>query len=170
MKIRIGHGYDVHAFASSAESTTSDSTITLGGVAIPFERTLIAHSDGDVLIHALCDAMLGALALGDIGHHFPDTDPRYRNIDSRELLKGVVKLLADRQYCLSNADMTIVAQRPKMANYIVAMRENIASDTGVALADIGIKATTTEGLGFAGREQGIACYASVLLCHAGMSD
>lgn len=166
MNIRIGQGYDVHAFAdtkSSAGDAENMSAIVLGGVTIPFEKTLLAHSDGDVLIHALCDAMLGALALGDIGHHFPDTDSRYHNICSRDLLKAVVKLLAERQYTLSNADMTIVAQRPKMADYIVAMRENIAADTGLGVDAISVKATTTEGLGFVGQEQGIACYANVLL-------
>lgn len=159
MTIRIGHGYDVHAFAAASENAS----IVLGGVSIPFEKKLLAHSDGDVLIHALCDAMLGGLALGDIGHHFPDTDSRYHNACSRELLKAVVALVAERQYALSNADMTIVAQRPKMAEHIFAMRENIAADTGVAIDMISVKATTTEGLGFVGQEQGIACYANVLL-------
>ena len=157
--LRIGHGYDVHAFADAAPN----SAIVLGGVSIPFDKPLLAHSDGDVLIHALCDALLGALALGDIGQHFPDTDARYRDISSRELLSAVVQLLADNHYGLSNADMTIVAERPKMAAFIPAMREHIAADTGVSISDIGIKATTTEGLGFVGNQQGIACYASVIV-------
>lgn len=170
MNIRIGQGYDVHAFApldgciDTAADTTTDTAIVLGGVSIPFERTLLAHSDGDVLIHALCDAMLGALALGDIGQHFPDTDPRFKGISSRQLLVHVVALLAERNYCLSNADMTIVAQRPKMADHILLMRENIAADAAVLLDAVSIKATTTERLGFTGREEGIACYANVLLC------
>lgn len=162
MNIRIGQGYDVHAFAPQDKS--KDAAIVLGGVSIPFETSLLAHSDGDVLIHALCDAMLGALALGDIGQHFPDTDSRFKGISSRELLVHVVGLLAEHHYCLSNADMTIVAQRPKMANHIVLMRENIAADTAVSLDAISVKATTTEQLGFTGREEGIACYATVLLC------
>lgn len=164
MNIRIGQGYDVHAFAPL--DTTVTASIVLGGVNIPFEKTLLAHSDGDVLIHALCDAMLGALALGDIGKHFPDTDARYKNISSRALLVHVVALLAKHQYRLSNADMTIVAQRPKMANHIMPMRENIAADAGVSIDAISVKATTTELLGFTGREEGIACYATVLLCRS----
>ena len=164
MNIRIGQGYDVHAFAPLDPS--GNTSIVLGGVNIPFEKSLLAHSDGDVLIHALCDAMLGALALGDIGRHFPDTDARYHNISSRALLVHVVALLAEHQYCLSNTDMTIVAQRPKMANHILPMRENIAADAGVFIDAISIKATTTEMLGFTGREEGIACYATVLLCRS----
>lgn len=164
MNIRIGQGYDVHAFAPLDPS--GNTSIVLGGVNIPFEKSLLAHSDGDVLIHALCDAMLGALALGDIGKHFPDTDARYHNISSRALLVHVVALLAEHQYCLSNADMTIVAQRPKMANHILPMRENIAADAGVSIDAISVKATTTEMLGFTGREEGIACYATVLLCRS----
>ncbi len=163
MQIRIGHGYDVHAFAGGESDAAAQQSIVLGGVDIPFEKSLAAHSDGDVLLHALCDALLGAVALGDIGQHFPDTDPQYHNISSRRLLQAVVKLLADQGYMLGNADMTIVAQRPKMAPHIASMRENIASDTGADIDAINIKATTTEGLGFVGQEQGIACYASVLV-------
>ena len=164
MKIRIGQGYDVHAFAPLGESAST--VVVLGGVSIPFERALLAHSDGDVLIHALCDAMLGALALGDIGQHFPDADSRYRDISSRQLLRHVVALLAQHNYCLSNADMTIVAQRPKMADHILSMRENVAADTRVSIDAVSVKATTTELLGFTGREEGIACYATVLLHRA----
>jgi len=164
MNIRIGQGYDVHAFAPLDAS--GNASIVLGGVDIPFEKALLAHSDGDVLIHALCDAMLGALALGDIGKHFPDTDERFKNISSRALLVHVVALLAEHHYCLSNADMTIVAQRPKMANHIMPMRENIAADASVSIDAISVKATTTELLGFTGREEGIACYATVLLCRS----
>ena len=165
MSMRIGQGYDVHAFSGveSSSSNGDSSYIVIGGVSIPYKAPLLAHSDGDVLVHALVDALLGALALGDIGQHFPDTNNYYRNIDSRELLRQVMTLVADRGYCLVNADMTIVAQRPKMAEYIPVMREHIASDTAVALADISIKATTTEKLGFTGREEGIACHAAVLL-------
>jgi 2-C-methyl-D-erythritol 2,4-cyclodiphosphate synthase len=164
MNIRIGQGYDVHAFAPL--DTTDNTSVVLGGVKIPFEKSLLAHSDGDVLIHALCDAMLGALALGDIGKHFPDTDSRYQNISSRTLLEHVVALLAEHNYSLSNADMTIVAERPKMANHILPMRENIAADAGISIDAISVKATTTELLGFTGREEGIACYATVLLCRS----
>jgi len=162
MNIRIGQGYDVHAFAPLDAS--GNASIVLGGVDIPFEKALLAHSDGDVLIHALCDAMLGALALGDIGKHFPDTDERFKNISSRALLVHVVALLAEHHYCLSNADMTIVAW--KMANHIMPMRENIAADAGVSIDAVSVKATTTELLGFTGREEGIACYATVLLCRS----
>ncbi len=160
MNIRIGQGYDVHAFAGEADG---GQFITLGGVSIVSDKSLKAHSDGDVLIHALCDAMLGALSLGDIGRHFPDTESKYRNIDSRELLRQVVKLVAGKNYQLSNADMTIVAQQPKMAPHISNMCKNLAQDIGVDIEDISVKATTTEYLGFTGREEGIACYAVVLL-------
>lgn len=161
MSIRVGQGVDVHAFAPVAD--TSDSDITLGGVQIPHTRSLMAHSDGDVLLHALCDALLGALALGDIGQHFPDTDPQYANANSRELLCEVMKLVTARGYQLANADMTIVAQQPRMAPYTPAMRENISRDMSVALDAISIKATTSEQLGFTGRGEGIACFAVVLL-------
>ena len=154
--IRIGHGYDVHAFGEGEQ-------VTIGGVVIPHHRGLVAHSDGDVLIHALCDALLGAAGLGDIGKHFPDSDAAYENIDSRVLLRNVVALLASRGWRLSNADMTIVAQAPKMAPYIEAMIANLAQDCGVDGTWINIKATTTERLGFTGREEGIACYAVVLV-------
>ena len=154
--MRIGQGYDVHAFGEGDH-------IILGGVTIPYQRGLMAHSDGDVLIHALCDALLGAAALGDIGRHFPDTDPRYSGADSRELLRHVMSLLSSKGYSLGNADMTIVAQAPKMSPYIEQMTTNIAADLGCDLSQVNIKATTTEKLGFEGRGEGIACQAIVLL-------
>ncbi len=154
--MRIGHGYDVHQFGKGDH-------IILGGVKISYNRGLIAHSDGDVLLHALCDALLGAAGLGDIGMHFPDTEVRYHNIDSRQLLKHVNQLLSQHLYQLSNADMTIVAQAPKMQPYISAMRGNIAGDLAVAEHQINVKATTTEKLGFVGRQEGIAAHAVVLL-------
>ena len=154
--MRIGHGYDVHAFGSGDK-------IVIGGVVIPHHHGLIAHSDGDVLLHALSDALLGAAALGDIGKHFPDSDMQYRNADSRSLLRmayGKVKLAGWR---LVNADLTIVAQAPRMATYIPRIVENIAADLHSELNQINVKATTTERLGFVGREEGIAAYAVVLL-------
>jgi 2-C-methyl-D-erythritol 2,4-cyclodiphosphate synthase len=154
--MRIGQGYDVHAFGEGDH-------IVIGGVTIPYERALIAHSDGDVLIHALCDALLGAAALGDVGHHFPDTDPRFFGIDSRELLGQVILLVQEKGYYLANVDMTIVAQAPKMSPYIGRMTINIAADLGCDTSQVNIKATTTENLGFEGRKEGIACQAIVLL-------
>jgi 2-C-methyl-D-erythritol 2,4-cyclodiphosphate synthase len=154
--MRIGHGYDVHAFGLGDK-------IVIGGVVIPHDHGLIAHSDGDVLLHALCDALLGAAALGDIGKHFPDTDMQYRNADSRSLLRMVYAKVAQLGWKIANADMTIVAQAPRMANYIPRMVETIAADLQSELNQINVKATTTERLGFTGREEGIACYAVVLL-------
>ena len=154
--MRIGHGYDVHAFGQG-------DALILGGVEIPFNRAFIAHSDGDVLIHALIDALLGALALGDIGEHFPDTDGAYKDISSRYLLATVVSLMRERGYQLGNADITLVAERPKMAPHIESMRLNLSADLGCSMDQINIKATTTEKLGFVGREEGIACHAVVLL-------
>jgi|TARA_B110000503_G_scaffold143197_1_gene243170 2-C-methyl-D-erythritol 2,4-cyclodiphosphate synthase len=156
MSIRIGHGYDVHKFGDTGP-------IVIAGVKIEHDKGLIAHSDGDVVLHALCDALLGALALGDIGKHFPDTDPRLAGVDSRELLRHVYKLITDKQYQLGNLDLTIVAQAPKMAPHIELMRENIAEDLNANISQINVKATTTERLGFAGRKEGIAAYAVVLL-------
>ena len=158
--MRIGHGFDVHAFA---DTHGKDARIVIGGVSVPHDRAIIAHSDGDVLIHALCDALLGAAALGDIGHHFPDTDSAYKGIDSRELLRKVIALLADKGYTLVNGDITIIAQAPKMAPHIQIMRANLASDLQCQKDQINIKATTTEKLGFTGRGEGIACEAVVLL-------
>lgn len=154
--MRIGHGYDVHAF-------TSGDHIVLGGVRIPHSHTFAAHSDGDVLIHALCDALLGALALGDIGRHFPDTSDEFENIDSRILLRRVVGLIHEQGYRLGNADVTIIAQAPKLAPHVDAMRVNLASDLQVDISRINVKATTTEKLGFAGRKEGVAAHAVVLL-------
>jgi 2-C-methyl-D-erythritol 4-phosphate cytidylyltransferase / 2-C-methyl-D-erythritol 2,4-cyclodiphosphate synthase len=159
-QVRIGQGYDVHRFAEEPEA---EAQVTLAGVAIPHSHRLLAHSDGDVLVHALCDALLGALALGDIGKHFPDTDPRYRGISSLLLLTEVCTKVTAAGWNLGNADMTVVAQAPRLAAHIDAMRQSLARCCGTALDSISIKATTTEGLGFAGRREGIACYASVLL-------
>ena len=156
MMIRIGHGYDVHKFGGAGP-------ITLGGVKIDYEQGLIAHSDGDVALHALCDALLGALALGDIGKHFPDTDSAYAGADSRGLLRHVYALVRENGYQLGNADITIIAQAPKMAPHIDMMRERIASDLAANISQINVKATTTEKLGFTGRKEGIACEAVVLL-------
>lgn len=156
MSIRIGNGYDVHAFGEGDK-------IVIGGVVIPHHHGLVAHSDGDVLLHALCDALLGAAALGDIGKHFPDTDMQYRNADSRSLLRMVYAKVNQQGWKLVNADMTIVAQAPRMANYIPRMQETIAADLQSTLNQINVKATTTERLGFTGREEGIACYAVALL-------
>lgn len=154
--MRIGHGYDVHAVGQG-------DALILGGVEIPFNRAFIAHSDGDVLIHALIDALLGALALGDIGEHFPDTDGAYKDISSRHLLAMVVSLMRERGYQLGNADITLAAEQPKMAPHIESMRVNLSADLGCSMGQINIKATTTEKLGFVGREEGIACHAVVLL-------
>jgi 2-C-methyl-D-erythritol 2,4-cyclodiphosphate synthase len=154
--LRIGHGYDVHAFQAGDH-------IVLGGVTIPHHQAFKAHSDGDVLLHAVCDALLGALALGDIGQHFPDTDARYKGIDSRQLLSQVVALIRQHGYSVSNLDTTIIAQAPKMAAHTLTMRQNIAADLGVDVSRVNVKATTTEHLGFAGREEGIAVHAVVLL-------
>ena len=155
-QIRIGQGFDVHALEPG-------NGLTLGGVFIECESSLIAHSDGDVLIHALCDALLGAMARGDIGQLFPDTSALHKDRDSREFLREVKALMDGDGYQLANADMTIIAQAPKMAPHIAAMRENIMLDLGSELSCINIKATTTENLGFCGREEGIAASASVLL-------
>lgn len=156
MNIRIGQGFDVHAFGPGDK-------IVLGGVVIPYSQGLIAHSDGDVLLHALADALLGAAALGDIGRHFPDTDPTYANADSRALLRMVVAKVRAKGFKVVNADMTIIAQAPKMAPYIPRMVPLIAEDLAVALDAVNVKATTTEQLGFTGRKEGIACLASVLI-------
>lgn len=154
--MRIGHGYDVHRFGEG-------DFITLGGVQIPYHRGLVAHSDGDVLIHALCDGLLGACGLGDIGRHFPDTDPKYKGIDSRQLLRHVMLLVKQQGWQLANMDATIIAQAPKMAPHIVTMQQLLAEDMQVALGQLNIKATTTEKLGFTGREEGIAVHTVVLL-------
>lgn len=160
--MRIGHGYDVHRFGG-------EGPIHLGGVEIPYERGLVAHSDGDVVIHALCDAMLGAAALGDIGRHFPDTDKAHAGADSRRFLAHIVTLLKEKGCRLHNADITVIAQAPKLAPYIAAMKDTLAAITGVNGDRLNIKATTTEGMGFTGRKEGIAAHAVVLL-EEGRSD
>ena len=154
--MRIGHGFDVHAFGPGDH-------VVLGGERIPHDRGLVAHSDGDVVLHALCDALLGAAALGDIGRHFPDTDPDFAGADSRHLLREVRVLLAGQNWLVGNVDLTVVAQRPKMAPHIDAMRGHIASDLQIDVTGVSVKATTTEHLGYIGRGEGIACHAVVLL-------
>ncbi|MEM7469334.1 MAG: 2-C-methyl-D-erythritol 2,4-cyclodiphosphate synthase [Pseudomonadota bacterium] len=154
--MRIGQGYDAHRFQAGEY-------VVLGGVKIPFDRGLAAHSDGDVLIHAVCDAILGALALGDIGKHFPDTSEEYRGVDSRTLLSHVTKLMQERDFSVVNIDATLIAEKPKMAPFIDEMRGNIASDTAATLGQVSVKATTTEKMGFTGRGEGIAATAVVLL-------
>ena len=154
--MRIGHGFDVHKFGG-------EGPLVIGGIEIPFEHGFIAHSDGDVAIHALCDAILGALALADIGNHFPDTDNQYKGISSRLLLQHVVGLMNEKQYQLGNADITIVAQAPKIAPHLSAMRQCLAEDLNCQLTQINVKATTTEKLGYVGRQEGISVHAVVLL-------
>ena len=154
--MKIGHGYDVHQFAD-------DRKLVLGGVTIEHSRGLLGHSDADVVLHAICDAILGALGLGDIGQHFPDTDDRFAGADSRILLAYVAKMMFEKQYKIGNLDITIIAQAPKMAPHLPAMRGNIAHDLGCQQTQINLKATTTEQLGFIGREEGIATHAVVLL-------
>ena len=154
--MRIGHGYDVHAFGEGDH-------IMLCGVRIAHQNGLMAHSDGDVALHALTDALLGALALGDIGHHFPDDDPTFEDADSRQLLRQVMALVKARGFTLGNADLTIIAQAPKLAAHIAAMRQNLSEDLSGDVDLINVKATTTEKLGFVGREEGIAVHAVVLL-------
>lgn len=153
---RIGHGYDVHRLISG-------SGLVIGGVEVPCEYAFEAHSDGDVLLHALCDALLGAAALGDIGRHFPDTDERWKGADSRGFLRHVRELLAEKSLRPGNVDTTLIAQKPRLAPYIPAMCERIAEDLEVRLDQVNVKATTTEGLGFTGRKEGIAAHAVVLL-------
>src|SRR5688572_16318426 len=154
--MRIGQGFDAHALVAGRK-------LVIGGVEIPHDKGLAGHSDADVLIHAVCDALLGAAGLGDIGAHFPDTDARYKNIDSRRLLREVARLLGEQELKVVNVDATIIAQAPKMAPHIPAMRANLAQDLGVAPASVNIKAKTTERLGFVGRGEGIAAEAVVLL-------
>ncbi len=156
MEIRIGNGFDVHRFAEGRRCVVC-------GVDIPHPVGLLGHSDADVALHALCDALLGAAALGDIGKHFPDTDPRFEGADSRVLLRETARLIAGKGYRAGNVDVTIIAQAPKMAPHIAAMRSNIASDLSLPLDAVSVKATTTERLGFTGRGEGIAAQASALL-------
>lgn len=160
--IRIGHGYDAHRFSDSLLADGS-LFITIGGVKISHSHTLLAHSDGDVLVHALCDALLGALALGDIGKHFPDTSAEFENIDSRILLRKVMQEVTHANYKVANADITIIAQAPKMAAHIETMCSNLAEDLKIQRSQINVKATTTEKMGFTGRKEGMAAHAVVLL-------
>ena len=154
--MRIGNGFDAHRF-------TDGVPLVLGGVKVPYDKGLAAHSDGDVVIHALCDALLGATALGDIGKHFPDTSDEFKNIDSRILLRNVAEKISEKGHAVANVDLTIVAQQPKLAPHIEAMRANLAADLGIESDRVSIKATTTEGMGFIGRGEGIAAFAVALL-------
>jgi len=154
--MRIGHGYDAHRFAPNRQ-------LKLGGVLINYAQGLAAHSDGDVVIHALCDALLGAAGLNDIGQQFPNDDAQYKNIDSRILLRRVLTLLQQKNFTIQNADLTIIAQMPHLAPYIQLMRQHLAEDLQLDVNHINVKATTTEGMGFTGRQEGIACHAIVLL-------
>lgn len=154
--MRVGHGFDVHAFGEGSE-------VILGGQRIPHGQGLVAHSDGDVVLHALCDALLGAAGLGDIGHYFPDTDPQFAGADSRQLLREVSNKIKKHGWVVANADITVVAQAPRLASHIDAMRAHIANDLDVDYRAINVKATTTERLGYIGREEGIASHAVVLL-------
>ncbi len=161
--IRIGHGYDVHKFGGNGP-------IIIGGLEIDYPQGLLAHSDGDVLLHAISDALLGALALGDIGRHFPDTDPEYAGADSRVLLRHVMGLVFQQGYVIGNIDSTIIAQAPKMAPHIDDMRKRIAADLQCDMSAVNVKATTSEKLGFTGRKEGIACHCVVLLNKAETSS
>ena len=154
--MRIGHGYDVHRFAP-------DRALILGGVEIPYEMGLLGHSDADVLLHAVCDALLGAAALGDIGKHFPDSDERFRGIDSRILLRHTVALRKGRGYKVGNIDATVICQAPKLQKYMEKMKRNLAADCGISKTQVNVKATTEEGLGFTGRREGIAAHAVCIL-------
>lgn len=153
---RIGHGYDVHRLVEGRR-------LILGGVEVPFERGLLGHSDADVLLHAVADALLGAAALGDIGHLFPDDDPAYLGADSRVLLRRVAEVLGEHGYRVGNVDATLIAQRPKVAPYVLEMRRNIAADLGLPLEQISVKATTEEHLGFTGSGEGMAAHAVALI-------
>lgn len=160
MNLRIGLGYDVHAFGDGDH-------LMLGGVRVPHDRGVLAHSDGDVVLHALCDAMLGALALGDIGRHFPPSDPRWKDADSRTFVRHCAGLLRERGWKLGNADITVVCERPKVGPHADAMRRLIAQDAGVDVEAVSVKATTSETLGFTGRGEGIAAQAACLLVPVG---
>jgi 2-C-methyl-D-erythritol 2,4-cyclodiphosphate synthase len=155
-QVRIGFGFDVHRLVE-------DRKLIIGGIEIPFEKGLLGHSDADVLLHAICDAMLGALALGDIGKHFPDTDPNYKDADSKELLKRVNKLVLANSYVVNNIDSTVILEKPKLMNYVPQMRKVIAEILGIGLEQVSIKATTNEGMGFIGKGEGCAVNAVVLL-------
>ncbi|MDY6947702.1 MAG: 2-C-methyl-D-erythritol 2,4-cyclodiphosphate synthase [Pseudomonadota bacterium] len=157
-RLRIGQGYDVHAF-------TTGSHVTLGGEKIPHTHGILAHSDGDVLLHAICDALLGAAGLGDIGMHFPDTDPRWKGADSRAFARHVRELLKERDFVIVNVDSTVICEAPRLGKYREAMRTNLASDLGVNITRVNIKATTSEQMGFIGRAEGLACQAIALIEH-----
>ncbi len=159
--MRIGHGYDAHRFIA-------DRPLIIGGVKIPYELGMEAHSDGDVMIHALCDALLGAAGLGDIGRHFPDSNRDFKNIDSRILLRNVVEQLLARGLTIHNVDVTILAQAPKMAPHILVMVENLSADLSVPSSRVNVKATTTEGMGFVGQKEGIAAHAVALIVESSM--
>ncbi|MBZ4645656.1 MAG: 2-C-methyl-D-erythritol 2,4-cyclodiphosphate synthase [Petroclostridium sp.] len=158
--MRIGHGYDVHRLVEGRK-------LILGGVDIPYEKGLLGHSDADVLIHAILDALLGAAALGDIGKHFPDTDNKYKGISSMLLLKEAKRILEEKEYYVNNIDATVIAQRPKLAPYIQTMRQNIANILGINIEQVNVKATTTEGLGFIGTGEGIAAHAVCVIVKSG---
>jgi 2-C-methyl-D-erythritol 2,4-cyclodiphosphate synthase len=163
MSLRVGHGFDVHAFEPGDH-------LCIGGCRIPFDRGFRAHSDGDVLLHAICDALLGAASLGDIGRHFPDTDPAYAGADSRELLRDVVDLLTAEGWSVVNIDATVIAQAPKLAPWIEPMREAIAGAARLTVDRVNVKATTSERLGFTGRGEGVAAEAVALLCRTAKPD
>ena len=154
--MRIGHGFDAHRFGEG-------DSVTIGGVSIPHTQGLIAHSDGDVLIHAICDAILGAMALGDIGKHFPDNDPAFKNIDSAELLKSVMQSANDKGYVVGNLDCTVIAQEPRLGAYIPAMQSKLSGLINVEVDAVNVKATTTEKMGYTGRGEGISAHAVVLM-------
>ncbi|MBQ14765.1 MAG: 2-C-methyl-D-erythritol 2,4-cyclodiphosphate synthase [Gammaproteobacteria bacterium] len=158
--LRIGHGYDVHRFS---EEVLPDKPLLLAGVKISDQRSLVAHSDGDLVLHALCDAMLGAIGEGDIGRHFPDTDDKFRNIASKNLLEQVMLKAQTKGWHLINLDITVVAQTPRLSPHVKSMTENLAELVNLQLDCVNIKATTTEGMGFTGREEGLTCYAVVLM-------
>ena len=157
---RIGMGYDIHALSPSSDA---ENYVTLGGVRINNESSIVAHSDGDVAIHALCDALLGALALGDIGHYFPPSDEQWRGADSRVLLRECVRLVAERGYFVGNADISVVAERPKLAPHLAVMRQLLAADLGIDITEVSVKATTNEKLDAIGRDEGIAAHAVVMV-------
>lgn len=163
MSLRVGHGFDVHAFEAGDH-------LCIGGCRIPFDQGFRAHSDGDVLLHAICDALLGAASLGDIGRHFPDTDPAYAGADSRELLGEVVRKLVAKGWAVVNIDATVIAQAPKLAPWIEPMREAIAAASGLTVDRVNVKATTSERLGFTGRGEGVAAEAVALLCRSANAD
>ena len=156
MNIRTGFGYDVHAFAYNRK-------LVLGGIEVPFEKGLLGHSDADVLLHAICDALLGALALGDIGHHFPDNAPKYKNIDSKILLFKVNELVRSKEFIISNIDSTVVLERPKLKDFIPQIRNSISDILKISVDQVSVKATTSEKMGFVGTEEGVKAYATVLL-------